>query len=321
MAQFPALPLWTDAYLADTGHLTTLEHGAYLMLLMSMWRAGGELPNDDRKLARFAKLTTPQWLRIKDTIMEFMTVSEDGLTVSQGRLGDELQYVRDHSKKQARNSRQRWENRTATPGPVGQHPNHLSDASQANPLKTLNEGDAMGMPDASQTDAPTPTPTIVDTNVSTLSDPAVSDRAPLKPKKGRNGYTVEFEAFWSAYPSTEGQSKLNGFKAWQRLRPDQQVQAMASLPAYAAHLKAESWRKVKHVQGYLSGRMFETMGADAVTELETPIQWQKRLGHARARHEWFPVKWGPVPGAAGCRVPSDLLQPGDGEGWQEARAA
>ena len=217
MAQFPALPLWTDAYLADTGHLTTLEHGAYLMLLMSMWRAGGELPNDDRKLARFAKLTTPQWQRIKDTIMEFMTVSSDGLTISQGRLGDELQYVRDHPKKQAQNSRQRWGNRTATPGSVGQHPDPLSDESEANPMETLNDGDTVGMPNASQTDAPTPTPNIVDTNVSTLSDPPASDCAPLKPKKGKNGYTAEFEAFWSSYPSTEGQSKLNGFKAWQRL--------------------------------------------------------------------------------------------------------
>ena len=29
MARFPSLPLFVDAYLADTGHLTDAEHGRY----------------------------------------------------------------------------------------------------------------------------------------------------------------------------------------------------------------------------------------------------------------------------------------------------
>jgi hypothetical protein len=140
-------------------------------------------------------------------------------------------------------------------------------------------------------------------------------------KRAKNAYTPQYEIFWKAYPSTEGQSKVNGFNEWQKLTPDEQAQALASLPAYADLLKREEGRKVKHVQGYLSGRMFETMGGAAVTELETPTQWQKRLGHARARCEWFPVKWGPAPGSPDCRVPADLLQQGDGVGWVEPRAA
>jgi hypothetical protein len=38
MAEFPALPLWTDAYLGDTRHLSQSEHGAYLLLLITAWR-------------------------------------------------------------------------------------------------------------------------------------------------------------------------------------------------------------------------------------------------------------------------------------------
>lgn len=38
MAEFPALPLWTDAYLADTAHLSYEEHGLYFHILMTMWR-------------------------------------------------------------------------------------------------------------------------------------------------------------------------------------------------------------------------------------------------------------------------------------------
>jgi hypothetical protein len=34
MSEFPCLPLFTDAFIADTGHLGAIETGAYLMLLM-----------------------------------------------------------------------------------------------------------------------------------------------------------------------------------------------------------------------------------------------------------------------------------------------
>ena len=53
MAEFPALPLWTDAYLADTGHLTFEEHGLYLNLLILMWRSPEcRIPNDPAWLNR-----------------------------------------------------------------------------------------------------------------------------------------------------------------------------------------------------------------------------------------------------------------------------
>lgn len=318
MAQFPALPLWTDAYLADTGHLTTLEHGAYLMLLMSMWRAGGQLPNDDRKLARFAKLTTPQWQRIKDTIMEFMTVSSDELTVSQGRLADELQYVRDHSKKQAQNSRQRWGNRTATPGPVGQHPDHLSDESEANPMETLNDGDAMGMPNASQTDAPTPTPNIVDTNVSTLSVPERSETE--KPARKRIVYPDDFEAAWQAFPTTPNMSKAEALPEWKRLATEDRAMVLPSIASYRAFLKANPTHPPIHFCRYLSKRRFEGF-AEAAAPVETEKTWETRLGWARGKRQWPVHQWGPIPGQPGCRAPTGLLQPGDGDGWQEARAA
>lgn len=55
LAEFPSMPLWTEAYLADTGHLTTIEHGAYLLLLITMWRAGGSPPNDDKTLREWVR--------------------------------------------------------------------------------------------------------------------------------------------------------------------------------------------------------------------------------------------------------------------------
>ena len=79
MAEFPALPLFTDAYLADTRHLTAEEHGAYLLLLMCAWRTRGcALKDCDHTLARIVGVTRPRWRRLKPTLAEFFVIS-DGL--------------------------------------------------------------------------------------------------------------------------------------------------------------------------------------------------------------------------------------------------
>ena len=102
MAEFPMLPLWTDSYLGDTTHLTTIEHGAYLLLLITMWRVKGDkkrLPADDRLLARYAKLTSQQWTRIKPTISPFFD-EKDGFWHN-GRLSDEYGFVKQQRKRQS----------------------------------------------------------------------------------------------------------------------------------------------------------------------------------------------------------------------------
>jgi len=106
MAQFPYLPLWTDAYLADTSHLSTIEHGAYLLLLMAMWRNKSTLPNDDKLLARYARLNAGQWRRIKPTILGFFDVTES--EISQGRLTDEYEAVKRKSIVNTISANARW---------------------------------------------------------------------------------------------------------------------------------------------------------------------------------------------------------------------
>lgn len=88
MAISPMMPLWTDAYLGDTHHLSTLEHGAYFLLLMTAWRsADGVLPDDDKMLAKYTRMTTDKWKKIRPILERFFTV-KDGKWV-QGRLMDE----------------------------------------------------------------------------------------------------------------------------------------------------------------------------------------------------------------------------------------
>ena len=66
----PWMPLYVGDYLGDTGHLTTSQHGAYLLLMMHYWRKG-ELPDDDRQLAKITKLSLKTWCRHRPVLQQF----------------------------------------------------------------------------------------------------------------------------------------------------------------------------------------------------------------------------------------------------------
>jgi uncharacterized protein YdaU (DUF1376 family) len=89
-------------YLSDTPHLTLEQHGAYLLLLMAMWRAGGSLPNDDKKLARIVGLTVGKWKRVASEVMPFFTVNDAKIT--QKRLQKEYEKALEFSAKQSANA-------------------------------------------------------------------------------------------------------------------------------------------------------------------------------------------------------------------------
>jgi uncharacterized protein YdaU (DUF1376 family) len=82
------MQLYVADYLGDTRHLTTEQHGAYLLLLMAMWRANGELPYDQAKLARMTGLTPSRWAKIRPDVLAFFQVGET--TISHTRVTSEL---------------------------------------------------------------------------------------------------------------------------------------------------------------------------------------------------------------------------------------
>lgn len=80
MSAPPYMKLYVADYLGDTHHLGALEHGAYLLLLMAMWRAGGSLPAADSNLSRLARCTTDQWADIRDVVLAYFKRSRGRLT-------------------------------------------------------------------------------------------------------------------------------------------------------------------------------------------------------------------------------------------------
>jgi uncharacterized protein YdaU (DUF1376 family) len=99
MSAAPFMQLYVADYIGDTLHLTTEQHGAYLLLLMAMWRAGGSLPNEEHKLARIAGLSPARWRRVSGDVMVFFNEIDGQIT--QKRLAAEIEKAKEKSAKRA----------------------------------------------------------------------------------------------------------------------------------------------------------------------------------------------------------------------------
>lgn len=81
------MPLDFAAFLADTTHLSTVEIGAYVLILGAMWRSpDGHIESNDLYLARAARLSLDKWKRIAPTMRALLSVRAEDGRVSQKRL-------------------------------------------------------------------------------------------------------------------------------------------------------------------------------------------------------------------------------------------
>lgn len=98
--------MYVADYLADTTHLTTIEHGAYFLLICAYWRAEGALPDDDKKLARLAKMTAKEWSAARESLADLFRI-EDGHWHHK-RIDAELGRVNERSEKARRSVSNRY---------------------------------------------------------------------------------------------------------------------------------------------------------------------------------------------------------------------
>lgn len=261
MSAPPFMPFFVGDYLADTTHLTVTEHGAYLLLLMSMWRNGGTLPADDRSLARHARCTRGQWDRMRPVLAPFFDWTDT--TITQGRLAAELTK---HSEA-VRQQRQR-----------------SSNGGKAKALKTRNAD----LPTASVRQCqPEPEPERRDLE-------ANASMSPAKPTT----YPEPFEAAWKAYPHVRGRSsKPKALGHWRRLSPAIRQALPSAVARYARdgrEPKAECGAPA--MDRWLAGARFEDWmpSAEKPAQPVAPQVLAGRLAHFSKTGEWRP-EWGDRP--------------------------
>lgn len=79
------MPLYVGDLMADTQHLSPAEFGAYLLLICHYWQKGS-LPDNDRQLARVARMTAAEWKEIRPVLATFF-----GRKWRHKRIDEELQ--------------------------------------------------------------------------------------------------------------------------------------------------------------------------------------------------------------------------------------
>jgi uncharacterized protein YdaU (DUF1376 family) len=162
------MPLYVADYLADTSRLTTLQHGAYMLLIMDYWR-NGSLPDDDAILAQITRMQPDAWSIARVSISKFFSI-EKGQWVH-GRIESEIAKAGVNSQKAhdraAKAAAARWDKENA-----------LSNAT------SITTSIAQEVLDSCPSPSPSPSPTESTTTTADKSKDLSQPSATTKTKNG-----------------------------------------------------------------------------------------------------------------------------------------
>ncbi len=101
------MPVYIGDYLADTMRLSTIQHGAYFLLMMEYWRQG-PLPDDSDELAAIARTDRKTWDKsIWPVLNRYFHKEDDGL-LHQKRADAERAFADEKRTKRIEAANARW---------------------------------------------------------------------------------------------------------------------------------------------------------------------------------------------------------------------
>lgn len=77
MAALPYMQFYVTEYLADTAHLTTEQHGIYLLLLFNYWQRGKGFPDDIERLCGIARVSNDRSTTVQRLLNDYFQKEGD----------------------------------------------------------------------------------------------------------------------------------------------------------------------------------------------------------------------------------------------------
>ena len=267
MARLPAMPAYTDAYLADTMDLTTEEHGAYWLMLLAAWRAPDcSLPDDDVRLARTTRMSKHRWQRRMRPVMERFWDIASGQWTQKKQLRIRKQVEQNVEQKSAAGKASALKKKETTSTAVSQ------PYQQPKPKKKEKK-DTSNEVCKDKKESPPPNP---------LEIPPQFRQPPT-----RNAYTPELEEFWMSYPKRTNTSKKDAFKVWKRLLqagpPPEEI--IHGARCYAAYCEAAGTPGpfLTHAATWLNGERHREYAGETTASVIEKARMESRSTGERPR--------------------------------------
>lgn len=148
------MPLYIGDYMADTMHLNTEQHGAYLLLLLTAWNRGGRLPDDETQLALICRADKKAWGRIRDVVLPFFEKT-DGALVQRRLMAEYEKAVKNNTAQKANGLKGGRPKKTQT-GTEQKPTGFDSDTPPGKPTETPSPSPTPGKPISNPTTSTTP---------------------------------------------------------------------------------------------------------------------------------------------------------------------
>lgn len=272
MAALPYIQLYTADYLADTMHLTTEEHGAYLLLIFNYWQTGKPIPK--KRLQKIARVPNDRWPSVEDSLSEFF--NDDGENWIHERIERDLEAVKEAQDQRVRAGKASAEARKRSQ----QTKKERKGSDRSTPVEQPLQRTASENPTNKDTDTDTDSDTNKTLGTSASDAPTQGEEDQSGSSEKKPPYPHEFELAWQQYPKRPGSNpKRKAFQAWHARAKEgyDPAQMLAGVIRYAKFCTTTGKANTEYV---MQAQRFFGPSAEFENEWTPPEQLADRPRHS-----------------------------------------